>query len=175
MKQRTTLLLLGILLCCQINACGQMTYEEKLQQLYKNTVPLIEGEVLLKTMPTGDADHSASTLYILDTRAPKEYAISHIPGALLVDYDNFKTKDVKHIPKDAKVIVYCSVGYRSERIGEKLLKMGYQDVKNLYGGIFQWVNEGHQVVNPSLAPTDSVHTYNKNWSQWLKKGVKVYE
>jgi 3-mercaptopyruvate sulfurtransferase SseA len=70
--------------------------------------------------------------------------------------------------------VYCSVGYRSERVGEKLQKLGYQNVYNIYGGIFEWKNEGMQVVNRQNQPTDSVHTYNKNWSKWLLKGVKVY-
>jgi hypothetical protein len=70
--------------------------------------------------------------------------------------------------------VYCSVGYRSERIGEKLLKLGYTDVVNLYGGIFEWKNQGLDVYNSSNYPTDSVHTYNKSWGKWLVKGIKVY-
>ncbi len=81
---------------------------------------------------------------------------------------------VEKLNKDSPIIVYCSVGYRSERVGEKLKSAGFKNVKNLYGGIFQWVNEGHPVVNKKDHWTDSVHTYNKNWSQWLTKGIKVY-
>ena len=76
--------------------------------------------------------------------------------------------------KDQEVIVYCSVGYRSERIGEKLQKAGYTNVKNLYGGIFSWKNEGNEVVRDADIPTDSVHTYNKSWGKWLLKGIEVY-
>jgi len=148
-----------------INACGQMTYDEKLNSLYKNTVPLIDSKQL----------QEQQGVVILDTRSAKEYAVSHIKGASFLDYDQFKPKDVAHIDKDAKVVVYCSVGYRSERIGEKLLKMGFTDVQNLYGGIFDWVNNGHAVYGHTDAPTDSVHTYNEDWGQWLKKGIKVYE
>jgi predicted sulfurtransferase len=66
------------------------------------------------------------------------------------------------------------VGYRSEKVGEKLQELGFQNVKNLYGGIFQWKNEGFEVENSLSMPTDSVHTYNKRWSKWLLKGVRVY-
>ena len=80
-----------------------------------------------------------------------------------------------HIPKNKEIIVYCSVGYRSERIGEKLLDMGYTKVYNLHGGIFDWKNQSQIVVNDLNLPTDSVHTYSKAWSIWLHKGIKVYE
>ena len=36
------------------------------------------------------------------------------------------------------------------------------------------INEGHTVVNQEAQPTDSVHTYNRSWSKWLQKGIKVY-
>ena len=91
-----------------------------------------------------------------------------------MDYDSFKPENIKNINKKSKIIVYCSVGYRSERIGERLLKLGFTDVSNLYGGIFDWINDGNPVVNTSGIRTDSVHTYNKEWSKWVEKGVKIY-
>lgn len=71
------------------------------------------------------------------------------------------------IPKDAKIVLYCSVGYRSEKIGEKLQKMGYTDVNNLFGSLFEWVNRGYKVVDKDGNETQKVHTYNKDWSQWV--------
>lgn len=136
-----------------------------MESLYKKTVPLIKADSL---------KNKQTEVVILDTRQPEEYNTSHLPGARLVDYDNFKIENVEGIDKDAEVIVYCSVGYRSERIGEKLQKAGFTNVKNLYGGIFGWKNEGLIVVDKNEQPTDSVHTYNKTWSQWLYKGIKVY-
>lgn len=136
-----------------------------MQSLYSNTVPLIKAEELL---------NKVQDVYLLDTRAPEEFQVSHIAGARLIDYDNFKLKQVKDIPKSAEVIVYCSVGYRSERIGEKLQKAGFENVQNLYGGIFDWKNQGLAVVNKQEIPTDSVHTYNKKWGQWLYEGIKVF-
>ena len=163
MNRLAHLTLLFLMSC--ITACGQKTFDEKMQSLYKNTVPLIKAEELKSRM---------ENVVILDTRAPEEYNVSHIAGSRMVDYDAFKVSQVKDIPKNAEVIVYCSVGYRSERVGEKLRKAGYKDVKNLYGGIFDWKNQGFEIVNPNNQPTDSVHTYNKAWGEWLYKGIKVY-
>jgi len=151
-----------------LTACGQDTFDKKLKSLYRNTVPLIHAETLSKSMAAG------KTVILLDTRSMKEYEVSHLENAKFVDYGSFKATDVGGMDKNAEIIVYCSVGYRSERIGEKLQQLGFRNVKNLYGGIFDWVNKGNMIVNKDGVRTDSVHTYNRDWSQWLTKGVKVY-
>ena len=111
---------------------------------------------------------------LLDTREKKEYEISHIPGAIWVGYNNFKLKRVKAIAKDAKIVTYCSVGYRSERIGEKLQKAGFSDVSNLKGSIFKWVNEGNPLEDKEGNATDKVHGFDKDWGKWVKGDKAVY-
>ncbi|MEQ9468526.1 MAG: rhodanese-like domain-containing protein [Ekhidna sp.] len=155
-----------LLLISSLTSCGQKTFDEKMESLYRNTVPLIKADSLKSKF---------NEVVILDTRAKEEYQVSHISGARFVDYDDFEVEQVSDVPKDQEVIVYCSVGYRSERVGEKLQKAGYTNVKNLYGGIFGWKNEGNEVVDSNNLPTDSVHTYNQSWGKWLYKGIKVYE
>ena len=150
-------------------ACGQhKNYEDMLSDMYRNTVPLISPDSLQKWLQTG------KSIVILDTREPGEYKVSHIQGARSVGYDKFKIGSVKDIPKNSKVIVYCSVGYRSERIGEKLKDEGFVDVYNLYGGIFEWKNRGLPIYDQDNQ-TDSIHAYSKKWGVWLKKGIKVYD
>lgn len=160
-----------LLMSFALISCAQThpDYEAKLDKLYKYSVPLIRPAELKDLQAK-----NPSNLLILDTRAQEEYEVSHIPGATFVDYDNFSKDDLKNVSRDKKVIVYCSVGYRSERIGEKLQKMGFDDVSNLYGGIFEWVNEGNTVVDEQNHPTQKVHTYNEKWGQWLRKGEKVW-
>jgi rhodanese-related sulfurtransferase len=106
-------------------------------------------------------------VYIFDAREEEEYQASHIQGARYLGYKKFKKENLADVPKDAKVVLYCSVGYRSEKIGERLQKMGFIDVNNLYGSIFEWVNQGYPVVGPDGEPTRKVHTYNSKWSQWV--------
>lgn len=142
-------------------------YDKKLKTLYRFSVPVVEASELKEAIDKGE------NVQILDTRQPAEYEVSHLPNARFVNYDKFNEKALEGMDKDAPVVVYCTVGYRSERIGEKLQKLGFTNVLNLYGGIFEWVNQGNEVVDPNGKDTKSVHTYNKNWAKWLNKGVKV--
>lgn len=114
---------------------------------------------------------------IFDTREKPEFLISHIPRSILVGNKNFPEarEDLVHrLDRKTPIIVYCSVGIRSEKIGEKLKKLGFVNVRNLYGGIFEWKNQGKTVVNLRGKPTDSVHAYSKKWSRFLTKGEPVY-
>lgn len=139
-----------------------------LKLLYKNTVPTVRPEQALFEMKRD------STIVILDTREKVEFIVSHIPNAKYVGYDHFEIDSLKNISRNTRIIVYCSVGYRSERIGEKLLERGYTDVNNLYGGIFEWINNDYPVVDINNMPTNKVHAYSKLWGKWLIKGEKVY-
>lgn len=140
-------------------------YGAMLETMYKKTVPLVT-VAELKKMPN---------VVLLDTRTRPEYDVSHLPNAHWVGYDDFDLKRVRSISKQATVVLYCSVGYRSERVGEKLLAAGYGHVYNLYGSLFEWVNEGNPVVDKQEKPTERVHAYSRLWGIWLKRGNKVYE
>lgn len=111
----------------------------------------------------------------LDARELNEFQVSHINKARHVGYDKFDLISLKDVDKNQQIVVYCSVGYRSEKIAEKLVQAGYTNVQNLYGGIFEWVNESLPVVNNQGKQTDRVHAYSKSWGIWLNKGTKVYE
>lgn len=110
----------------------------------------------------------------LDSREKKEYDVSHINNALFVGYDNFDVSALRDVPKNKEIIVYCSIGKRSENITQKLTKEGYTNISNLYGGIFEWINQGNVVVDANNKPTSKVHAYGKFWGKWLEKGEKVY-
>ncbi|OIP84927.1 MAG: hypothetical protein AUK44_00965 [Porphyromonadaceae bacterium CG2_30_38_12] len=144
-------------------------YHTMLKGMYKNTVEQISPQDLKAKLDASE------TITILDTRKIKEYNTSHIAGARFVDYDTFSVDKVTDLGKNELVVVYCSVGYRSERVGEKLRKAGFKNVLNLYGGIFEWVNLGYDVIDNKTDKTSKVHAYDKEWGKWLKKGDKVYE
>lgn len=129
------------------------------------TVPIITVDSL---------NQNNAQITILDAREPNEFSVSHIKNAIYVGYENFSIKKVvKKIPNDKTVVVYCSIGYRSEKIGEQLQKEGYK-VYNLYGGIFNWTNQGYEVVDSTNKPTKKVHGYDKDWGKWLTKAEVVY-
>lgn len=161
-------MMLGLLLTTNAPGLAQTvsrTYGAMLETMYKKSVPLVTVAELRK-MPN---------VVLLDTRSKAEYNVSHLPSARWVGYDDFELKRVQDIPKQANVVVYCSVGYRSERVGEKMLAAGYQTVSNLYGSLFEWVNQGNTVVDNQGRTTRRVHGYSRLWGVWLNKGDKVYE
>jgi len=149
-------------------AIAQKNIDDLLKQYNDNGVPYITVEEL--AMPKTDA-------ILFDSREPKEYKVSHLKDAVCVGYDNFDIASVeKQYPnKDDKIVVYCSLGIRSETVGEKLKKAGYTNVYNLYGGIFEWKNKDFSVIDSEEKETEKVHTFNKDWSKWLEKGDKIYE
>lgn len=114
-------------------------------------------------------------VYFLDTREKAEFNVSHIKNARNVGFDNFKMSSVANIPKDAEIIVYCSIGARSQTIGERLKKAGYTNVKNLYGGLFHWCNSGAPMVNNSNVVTTRIHGFSTEWGKWINKGTVVYK
>ena len=110
---------------------------------------------------------------VLDTRTKKEYEVSHLPGAIWVG-PRLRKNRLPQMKPNQKVVVYCTVGVRSEDFGEQLLSEGFKNVFNLYGSIFYWKDAGHEVVDMDGKATEKVHTYSKKWSRYLNTGEKVY-
>ena len=147
---------------------AQQTLEQVLLKYNKQSIPYISAEMLAEIQ-------NDPSIILLDSREKKEYEVSHIKGALYAGYEDFDLQEVsKNIKsKDAQIIVYCSLGVRSEDIAEILQKAGYTNIQNLHGGIFDWKNNNLPLVNAKQKQTDSVHVYSKKWGKWLTNGVKV--
>lgn len=166
---KKTLVILPCALLISLTASlAQITssaYRVMLNTLYKKDVPLVSCE---------EASRMTDALF-LDARAYKEFKVSHIAKARWVGYEEFSLDKVKGIDKTQPIVIYCSVGVRSERIGEKLLAAGFTDVQNLYGSLFEWVNQDYPIVDMKGQPTQKVHAYSRAWGVWLNKGEKVFE
>lgn len=117
-----------------------------------------------------------SKVILLDAREPIEFKVSHIKNTLSVGYNHFNIQNTVSLikNKNAKVIVYCSIGIRSEDIAEELKKAGFLNIYNLYGGIFEWKNKENIVISNENKLTEQIHVYSKEWGKWLLKGKKVY-
>lgn len=140
-----------------------IAYRTLLSTLYDKDFPVIKPDQI----------EDLSKYQVLDTREIEEYGVSHLKNARWVGYDTFDLKKLEGLDKNKPVLVYCTVGARSQDIGEKLKQEGFTDVYNLYGGIIQWSNDGKPLFNENQ-PTNKVHTYSKSWGIWLNKGEKVY-
>jgi rhodanese-related sulfurtransferase len=140
-----------------------LPYQTLLKGLYDSSFPVVK-----PSQVTNLAHYQ-----VLDAREKEEHEVSHLQNAIWVGYETFSLKSVAELDKNKPVLIYCTVGARSEEIGKRLKNEGFTRVYNLYGGIIHWVNEGRPVFTKGN-PTFQVHTYSQPWSVWLTKGVKVY-
>ncbi len=134
-------------------------FARKISSMIKMSVPLMDVDYL---------NEHFSEYYLIDTRKKEEYNLSHLKNAHLLYY-KANDKQLKQIPKDKPIVVYCSIGVRSELLGERLQQMGYQ-VYNLYGGLFEWANRNLPVYKKSEnteLPSNTIHQYNFMWGKWM--------
>ena len=159
-------LILAMASCAEEAGQGEAEFQGMLDDLLSGSVPMIDSKTLAKRL-----DESPEML-LLDAREREEYEVSHLKDALWVGHKKFDPATVKDLDRAKPVVIYCSVGYRSEKIGEKLKELGFKEVRNLRGGIFDWANLGLPIEDQSGESTQSVHPYNRRWGKWLHPHVE---
>ncbi|MBS1729799.1 MAG: rhodanese-like domain-containing protein [Bacteroidetes bacterium] len=121
-----------------------------------------------------DAHENANKFLFLDARTWNEYLISHISHAQFTGIKNFDISEMSKVPKETPIIVYSSIGIRSDELALKLNHAGYTNVQNLYGGIFEWLNSGYTIVNKQNTPTKNIHGGSHLLFFWKLKGNRFY-
>lgn len=77
-------------------------------------------------------------IVLLDVRTQEEFNNGHIPGALLLPYDEIDQKAAQLLPeKEKEIIIYCRSGRRSAIAKDSLEALGYTNVKD-FGGMNRW-------------------------------------
>lgn len=126
MKKLTWLLLAVVL----FTACGQPK-DNTQEAIYMNISAQQAKEIM----------EQEEGYVILDTRTQEEYDTGHIPGAILIPYDEVKEKaEAQLTDKDQLILVYCRSGRRSKLAAEDLVALGYTNIKE-FGGINDWPYE----------------------------------
>lgn len=157
----TALMLVGLIGLAQPSIStyeGKAKFEDHVDSYLSKTIPLVNATHLNRIY---------DDVLILDIREKKEYNVSHLPGAIFFGSKHPNYGFLEDLAKDQKIVLYCSIGYRSEKMGEKLNRKGFKNVYNLFGSIFAWVNENHPVFDENEKLTNKVHTYNRKWSKWV--------
>lgn len=70
---------------------------------------------------------------IIDIRSRYEYSINHIPGAINIDYLELLSNPSKYLNMNDTYYLYCTFGYTSSMVVNKLNRLGYKTV-NIDGG-----------------------------------------
>lgn len=75
---------------------------------------------------------------IVDVRTKEEWKEEgHIKGALLMPIKELDGH-MKHLDKDAEIILHCKAGVRSAKGADKLSAAGFKKVYNMTGGMDAW-------------------------------------
>jgi rhodanese-related sulfurtransferase len=110
---------------------------------------------------------------LLDVRAADEFAVSHLPAAIHVPADqvlDFAERELTLLNRSHPIVAYCSVGVRSATAAQDLQLVGFTNVKNLRGSIFQWANEGRPMQGGT-----QVHPYNRRWGWLLRENSRAQQ
>ncbi|MSO30439.1 MAG: molybdopterin-synthase adenylyltransferase MoeB [Acidobacteria bacterium] len=79
-------------------------------------------------------------LLILDVREPNEYQINRIPGSTLIPLGELPRR-YQELDRDREIVAQCKMGGRSAKAMEFLRSVGFSKVKNLRGGILEWIDK----------------------------------
>ncbi|GAA0451645.1 sulfurtransferase [Paractinoplanes deccanensis] len=102
-------------------------------------------------MPSVTAAEVEDGAYLLDVREPDEWAAGHAPGAHHVPMMEIPAR-VADVPTDVEVVVVCRSGGRSGQVVSYLMGNGWDNVRNLDGGMKSWEASGRQVVSENGEP-----------------------
>jgi len=83
-------------------------------------------------------------LFVLDVREPNEYQINRIPGSTLIPLGELPRR-YQELDRDREIVAQCKMGGRSGKAVDFLRSVGFTKVKNLRGGILEWIDK----VDPS--------------------------
>lgn len=118
-------------------------------------VPLIGRDELKRAMDEG-------TVIVVDTMPAEYYAREHLPGARNIPgfpYERAAEFTDSHAPrvvpdKTAAIVVYCANTpcRNSEFVGNRLLELGYTDVRKYREGIEDWAAAGHRTESGHGSP-----------------------
>jgi sodium/bile acid cotransporter 7 len=150
---RTRLLLL---VACLSVGCGTHRPEDRLARIeslyrgYAAQFPSVPETTVAELL------ERRQDILLVDAREAEEQEVSVIPGAVVrtaLDVDALQGK---------RVVVYCTIGYRSGLAARELRERGVE-ATNLKGGVLLWTHAGQPLVDPAGQRTRRVHVYGSRW------------
>lgn len=99
-------------------------------------------------------------IIIIDARKPKEYKFSHIPGSINIYFNKIHKKilypqkidiskmfNENNLNLGTPIIIYCGAGLRSSLFARELKKEGFNNIRVLKGGIYEWIHQKTYLCN----------------------------
>lgn len=110
-----------------------------------------------ETAATGSIEHvdapaaarllERSDVTVLDLRTPEEFAVAHLAGARLVNYNSPDfARELARLDRSRTYLIHCASGRRSTAALKTFRELGFQRVIHLDGGLRAWQGAGLPVV-----------------------------
>ena len=162
---------LAALLCLLIvqTGCSQEMKWSAVKTMIESAFPEVH-QISTDSLATRLADADAPRPLLFDTRNEDEFAVSSLQGAIRLDPETTDFAFLDTLARDTPIITYCSVGYRSSEIADRMRKAGFTNVSNLEGSIFRWANEGRPIFREG-APVREVHPFDTVWGSLLNEDL----
>lgn len=90
-------------------------------------------------------------IILIDVREPEEFSSGYINAHTVLTIPRGKLefmaieKIAKQFGQDAQIVTYCLKGPRGALAAYQLQKLGFTNVRNLDGGILQWLAKGNTI------------------------------
>ena len=81
---------------------------------------------------------SDNKLVIVDVREPTLFSKGHIPGAINLPYPGVRKSALVQLKPDQEIVFICHGGPMGDEMVNKLSARGYNNVRNLTGGMDDW-------------------------------------
>ena len=150
-------------------ACGEATrpldwtlVDELISEHFPD-VPSLTTTELAALLSAGSRE-----VVLLDARERDEFDVSHLEGAHHAPSESDAVALLQSSTPGALIVVYCSVGYRSAALVERLHARQFANVVNLQGSIFAWASEGRPLYRGD-SPVEHVHPYDRRWGALLPR------
>ncbi|CAB4070299.1 Peroxiredoxin-like 2A [Lepeophtheirus salmonis] len=107
-------------------------------------------------------------IFLIDCRSKDEFAVSRIPGAIHLEFNapfhKIKALLTSHETKSF-IVPYCSIGYRSSILTNRINSYNSNRALNLEGSIFKWVKEDKPLVDSKNQELEvgSIDMFNLTW------------
>ncbi|BCJ59516.1 rhodanese-like domain-containing protein [Micromonospora endophytica] len=102
-------------------------------------------------IPTVTVPEISDDTYLLDVREDDEWAAGHAPGAHHLPMMELPAR-LAEVPTDRDVAVICRSGGRSAQVVAYLMRNGWEQVRNVEGGMGEWASTGRPVIGADGQP-----------------------
>lgn len=91
---------------------------------------------------------------IIDVSNSTDFAKGHIAGAIHLPPTRLEASNQRLLKEVARpVLVYCRSGQVSPQMANRLIKLGFENVKMLAGGLVQWESDKQPISRDKASPS----------------------